>query len=104
MLAAEDLGDPTLVLDLDRVTQTLEAFEDAGVVARLANNVEVLGCARDAGVHAERIGAGQEERNAEFRQLAETIRIERARHHRGRPRPGCGVEAADIAASSSLSR
>jgi hypothetical protein len=59
MLAAEDFCDPALVLDFNGIAEALEALQDAGVVARLAQDIEVLGGADDAGIDAERIGAGQ---------------------------------------------
>src|SRR5439155_23434414 len=94
MLAAEDLGDPTLVLDLDCIAEALEAFEDARVIARLAKDVEVLGCARDAGVDAERIGAAQQERQIELRELAQGVYVKGLGQRRRRGWLGCGVDRA----------
>src|SRR5215469_12344501 len=53
VLPLEDLAEPPLVLDLDRVAEVLEALEDAQPVSRLADNVEVLGATRDARVGAD---------------------------------------------------
>src|SRR3712207_9380733 len=43
VLALPDLADPALVLDLDLVALRLEEGEDARGIARLAEDVEVLG-------------------------------------------------------------
>src|SRR5262245_60938942 len=97
VLAAENLGDPTLVLDLDRIAEALEVLEDGRAVARLANDVEILGRARDAGIDAERIGAAQQERQPEFRQFAQGVGIERLGQRRRRSRFGCRVDGANMA-------
>ena len=97
MLAAKNLGDPTLVLDLDRIAEALEVLEDGRVVARLAKDVEVLGRARDAGIDAERIGAAQQEWEPEFRQFAQGVGIERLGQRRRRSRFGCRVDGANMA-------
>src|SRR5215510_2031855 len=76
VLAAEDLCNPTLVLDFHRVAEALEALEDAGVVAWLAQDVEVFGRADNAGIDAERVGAGQQEGEPELRELAQGVRVE----------------------------
>jgi hypothetical protein len=76
ILALEDLAEPALVLDLDDVTETLEVIEDTRVVARLAQDVEVLGRARDAGIGAERIGAGQQERRTELCEFVQRLGVE----------------------------
>jgi hypothetical protein len=56
MLPAEHLGEPALVFDLDPVTEITEMLEDARAVGRLAEDVEILGRARDPGVGADRTG------------------------------------------------
>src|SRR5207244_303309 len=45
VLALEDLAEPTLILHLDRVARAAEMGEDAGIIARLAKDIEILGCA-----------------------------------------------------------
>ena len=76
MLALEDLAKPALVLDLDGVAEMLEMAEDARVVAGLAEDVEILGRAGDARIGADRIGAGEQERQAKAGQLAQRLGIE----------------------------
>jgi hypothetical protein len=102
MLAAEDFCDPALVLDFDGIAEALEALQDARVVARLAQDIEVLGGADDAGIDAERIGAGQQEGEAELRELAQRLRIERLGQRRRRGRFGRGVDGANVADRSGL--
>src|SRR5919197_45223 len=97
VLAAEDLGEPTLVLDLDGIAEALEAFDDARVIARLAEDVEVLGRPRDAGVDAERIGATEQERQSELGELAQGVFVEGAGQRRRRGWLACGVDGANIA-------
>ena len=46
--ALEDLAEPAIVLDLDGVAEVLEMRQDPRVVAGLAEDVEILGRARDA--------------------------------------------------------
>src|SRR6266699_1908379 len=91
MLTAEDFGDPTLVLDLDGITQAFEAIEDARVIARFTKDVEVLGCARDAGIGAERVSAGQQKRKTELRQLAQGLCVKGLGQRRRCGRLGCGI-------------
>ena len=67
VLALEDLSEPALVLDLDRIAEALEMRQDAGVVARLAEDVEVLG------------GAGEQERQTELVELPDCLGVERLR-------------------------
>ena len=59
ILALEDFAKPTLILDLDRITEILEMVENAGVIARLAKDIEILGRTPDAGIGAECVSAGQ---------------------------------------------
>src|SRR5262249_8250123 len=75
----EHLAEPALVLDLDGIAELLEMGEDARSIARLAEDVEILGGTRDAGVGPYRIGAGHEERHAEVRKLCKNFRIKRLR-------------------------
>src|SRR6185437_16888683 len=84
VLPAMHLADPALVLDLDAVPAIAEMAEDAAEITGLAEDVEVLGRAADAGVDRERIGAGEQERRAKRGQLAEALGIERLRLRRGR--------------------
>jgi hypothetical protein len=77
VFALEDLAEPTLVLDLDGVTETSEVAEDTRIIARLAEDIEVLGRARDPGIGAERIGAGQQERKTELCEFAQRLGVER---------------------------
>src|SRR5215203_3616565 len=79
MLALVDLAEPALVLDLDGVAELLEVAEDARVVASLAEDVEVLRGPRNAGVGGQRIGAGEQERQPELRQLAQGLGVEALR-------------------------
>jgi hypothetical protein len=53
--------DPALVLDLDPVALLLEEAQDLGRVRGLAEDVEILGRPRNAGVAGERVGARQQE-------------------------------------------
>ena len=76
VLALEHLAEPALVLDLDGIAEVLEMREDAGVVARLAEDVEILGRADDARIGGERVGAGQQEGQAELVQLLQGLGVE----------------------------
>jgi hypothetical protein len=71
LLVLPDLGDPALVLDVGAVAAGLEEGEDAGVVAGLAEDVQILGRPPDARVGGDRIGARQQEGNAALLQQAQ---------------------------------
>jgi hypothetical protein len=70
------LGEPALILDLDRETEVVEMAEDARAVPGLAEDVQILGRPRDAGIGADGIGAGQQETQAGPGQLAQRLGIE----------------------------
>jgi hypothetical protein len=76
MLALENFAKPTLVLDLDRITEVLEMIEDGGIIARFTKDVEILGRSPDAGIGAECISAGQQKGQAEVRKFAQRLRVE----------------------------
>src|SRR5690606_21117672 len=57
-VAAGYLAQPTLILDPDFVAELLEQRQDARPVASLAENIKILGFARNTGIctHGERAG------------------------------------------------
>jgi len=101
------LAEPPFVLDLDREAEVVEMAEDAWAVPGLAEDVQVLGRPRDAGIGADGIGAGQQEGQAGRRQLAQRVGVERlglrvVQRRRGgggdrRNRPVLPVAAAGVA-------
>src|ERR1700759_151218 len=76
MLAVKNLAEPALVLDSDCAASLFEKRQDARKIPGLAKNVEVLGLADDPGIGAERIGAGEKERNPRRREFANGLRVE----------------------------
>src|SRR3546814_8726370 len=52
---APDLADPAFVLEFDPMSQRLEIGQDAGRIARLAEDVQILGRPRYAGMASQRI-------------------------------------------------
>ena len=62
VLVLEDLAEPAFVLDCDGVSEVAEVVENAGLVSRLAHDIEIFGRAHHAGIGAERIRAGQKKR------------------------------------------
>ncbi len=56
MVALEYLPKPPLVLDRNGVTEALEVIEDGKIVARLTNNIEVLGGAHETGIGTKGVG------------------------------------------------
>ena len=71
-----NLGQPALVLDLGLEALLLEVQQDAREVARLAEDVEVLGRPVDARVAVHGEGAGDEERDAATGQEAQAVPVE----------------------------
>lgn len=69
----EDLTQPSIVLDFDGISKRLEMIEDAGVVARLAEDVEILGRPRNAGMGADGEGTRDQERNLRPTQLGNRL-------------------------------
>src|SRR5215475_1577061 len=83
IFALAHLGDPPLVLDLDRIAEVLEARENARVVAGAAEDIEVLGRTADPRIGADRIGAGQQHRQVRVLELAQNLGVEGFRLRRG---------------------
>src|SRR5581483_1694776 len=76
VLAIRDRRQPTLIIDLDLEAQPLEMAEDAGVIPRLAEDIEVLGGTADAGIGADGIGSRDQERDLRPGELAQRLRVE----------------------------
>ncbi|MNE29864.1 hypothetical protein D3C80_1233590 [compost metagenome] len=70
------LGDPALVLHVGPVASGLKEGENARIVARLAEDVQILGRTADPGIGRHRIGAGQQERHPGFFKEAQAFLIE----------------------------
>src|SRR3546814_20431279 len=66
---APDLADPAFVLEFDPMSQRLEIGQDAGRIARLAEDVQILGRPRYAGMASQRIGARRHEGDAGLDQM-----------------------------------
>lgn len=99
ILSLEDLAEPAVVLDLDRVTEILEMREHARVVAGLAEDIEILRRARNPRIGRERIGAGEQKGQPELVQLPEGFRVERFRLRVFEGRLGLGVHDGDTRVS-----
>jgi len=66
--------------------------QDYRVIAGLAEDVEILGGARDAGIGAQRVASRQQERQSQAGQLAQRLGIEQFGVPRRRRRLGCGFD------------
>ena len=75
-IPAPDLRDPALVLDLGLEALLLEVQQDAREVARLAEDVEILGRAVDAGIAVDGERAGDQAGDLAFGQDPQRIRVE----------------------------
>src|SRR3546814_13623181 len=58
---APDLADPAFVLEFDPMSKRLEIGRDAGRITRLAEDVQIIGRPRYAGIASQRIAARQHE-------------------------------------------